>query len=76
MSIAPLRRTENTAVVLLLAAVSAFAWSAASPDFADPGGTSITLPAVEAVSQQLDVVRTAREVHVLFVWVPLQDHVR
>jgi hypothetical protein len=57
MLFAPHRRTKMSAVFLLLAAVPVFAESPSPQDPADAGATSITLPAIEVISQQLEAAR-------------------
>jgi TonB dependent receptor len=59
MLIALLRRTKVTTVVLILAVVPAFAESPAPVPqaSADTGATSITLPTIEVISQQLEAAR-------------------
>jgi hypothetical protein len=56
MLFAPRRRTKMSAVFLLLAAVPVFA-DPSPQDPADAGATSITLPAIEVISQQLEAAR-------------------
>ena len=57
MLIALLRRTKVTTVVLILAVVPAFAESPAPQDLPASEGTSITLPTIEVISEELEAAR-------------------
>jgi hypothetical protein len=59
MLFAPRRRTKMSAIVLTLAAVPAFAESPAPEprNSGDTATTSITLPAIEVISEQLEAAR-------------------